>query len=94
MDSDSCNYLLLRVNQKDPVTESLEEFKLAQFKGWGTIFPTVLGLVGRIYLHWINQVWRPPCPSEHLAMYSQLLRWRRRWVANLNCQQQVWEVPS
>uniref|UniRef100_A0A8C2LL85 phosphopyruvate hydratase n=1 Tax=Cricetulus griseus TaxID=10029 RepID=A0A8C2LL85_CRIGR len=77
----SCNCLLLKVNQIDSVTESLQACKLAQFNGWGVtashcsgetedtfIADLVMGLcTGQIKTG-------APCQSECLAKYNQILR--------------------
>ncbi|XP_075293254.1 alpha-enolase isoform X2 [Opisthocomus hoazin] len=78
---ESCNCLLLKVNQIGSVTESLEACKLAQSNGWGVmvshrsgetedtfIADLVVGLcTGQIKTG-------APCRSERLAKYNQLLR--------------------
>uniref|UniRef100_A0A8C0Q689 phosphopyruvate hydratase n=2 Tax=Canis lupus TaxID=9612 RepID=A0A8C0Q689_CANLF len=77
----SCNCLLLKVNQIDSVTESLQACKLAQSNGWGImvshrsgetedtfIADLVVGLcTGQIKTG-------APCRSERLAKYNQILR--------------------
>ena len=81
IDDNTCNALLLKVNQIGSLTEAIEACKLSQDAGWGVmvshrsgetedsfIADLVVGLgTGQIKTG-------APCRSERLAKYNQLLR--------------------
>ncbi len=81
IEKNSCNCLLLKVNQIGSITEAIDACKLAQQAGWGVmvshrsgetedsfIADLVVGLAtGQIKTG-------APCRSERLAKYNQLLR--------------------
>ncbi|MBW2998065.1 phosphopyruvate hydratase [Candidatus Woesearchaeota archaeon] len=81
IEKNSCNALLLKINQIGTISESIEAFKLSKKAGWGVmvshrsgetedsfIADLVVGLgAGEIKTG-------APCRSERLAKYNQLLR--------------------
>uniref|UniRef100_A0A8D2AF06 phosphopyruvate hydratase n=1 Tax=Sciurus vulgaris TaxID=55149 RepID=A0A8D2AF06_SCIVU len=76
-----CNCLLLKVNQIGSVTESLQEYTLAQSNGWGIMVSHHSGetedtfIVDLVLVLCTGQIKTgAPCRSEHLAKYNQLLR--------------------
>ncbi|EGV99551.1 Alpha-enolase [Cricetulus griseus] len=77
----SCNCLLLKVNQTDSVTQSLQAWKLALSNGWGVMVSHGSGETEDIFIADLvvglctGQIkTSAPCGSERLAKYNQILR--------------------
>nr|AAD33073.1 alpha enolase [Bos taurus] len=77
----SCNCLLLKVNQNGSVTESLQGCKLAHANGWGVMVSHRSGETDDTFIAELvvglctGQIKNgPPCRTERLAKYNQILR--------------------
>ena len=81
VEKNSCNALLLKVNQIGTVTESIEAHNLAKSSGWGTMISHRSGETEDTFIADLTvglstgQIKTgAPCRSERLAKYNQILR--------------------
>jgi len=81
IEKQSCNALLLKVNQIGSLTESIEAVKMAKKNGWGVMCSHRSGETSDPYIADLavglstGQIKTgAPCRSERLAKYNQLLR--------------------